>query len=316
MRLVAVVVLAGCSGGIAAPDYARELHDAQCEQRVRCGLFPDTASCDPYFPVASEAGLLAAIDRGASRYDADQAEQCVNELRNTPCDLTTMEGRALPAACARVVTGTGAMGAACFSNGECSSGACQIPSCGTTCCSGTCIAATPPGQAGEPCASRPCAAGLACDNTKTCVALFAAGAPCTLGTQCAYGLGCAGTPGTCKPLPKLGEACPDDLCAELGASCDATATCAPLGLTGAACTTARDCSPYFTCAAPSCAPNPALGEPCTGLCRDGSWCDSATGACTAPQADGATCVTGLQCSSSYCDAAQAPAVCAAFPVCM
>jgi hypothetical protein len=315
MRLLAVVVLAGCSGGIAASDYARELRDAQCELRVRCGLFPDTASCTPYFPISDDGTLLAAISAGTSSYDADKAQECVNNFRNTPCDETSREARQLPAACTEAVTGTGAIAARCFSNSECSSGACQIATCGTTCCAGSCVASTPPGKRGEPCASRVCDAGLTCDNTKTCVELFAAGMPCTLGTECAYGLGCAGTPGTCKALPKLGEPCPDGACAELGAFCDAAGTCSPVGLSGASCTDDTECSPYFACTAPTCAPNPAVGEPCSGPCRDGSWCNTTTGLCAAPQPDGASCVVGSQCTSGFCDNHGGPGACAAFPVC-
>ena len=91
--------------------------------------------------------------------------------------------------------------------------------------------------------------GLACDNTKTCVALFAAGAPCSNGDQCAYGLGCAGLPSTCKAFPKLGEPCPDGACTELGAACK-SGTCTAYGFAGAACTMNPDCSPYYlTCSA-------------------------------------------------------------------
>ncbi|CAN5543571.1 hypothetical protein BH11MYX1_BH11MYX1_19610 [soil metagenome] len=316
MRLLAVVVvLAGCGGGIAAPDFAKELRDAECDLRVRCGELASVASCDGFFAIADETVLLAEIGGGKVNYDSDKAEQCVNAIKNASCDGTTKEARETPPACKGFISGTLAMGATCFTNEECASAACAMPSCTAACCAGTCSAVEPPGKAGDPCATRACGAGLTCDNTKKCVALFAAGAPCTLYTECDYGLGCLGDPGICGAMPHLGDACPDGQCAELGSYCTTDKLCAPLGLLGDACATASDCARYYTCEPQSlaCTRLPVMGEPCTGLCSDGSYCDSATTTCTALLANGSACMVDRVCKTGYCDATLR--ACAALPIC-
>ena len=315
MRSLAVaMMLIGCGGGIDAKDYAQQLRDADCELRTRCGQFPDVASCAAYFTVGDEAGLLAAIDHGVVNYDGDKAQECVNDIANQPCDETTMEARTLPDACNHAVTGTVAVGGQCSQNTECQSAACSIPTCSQQCCIGTCVGAPVESGLGGPCATVACKPGLVCDNTKTCVNLFTEGMPCMLSSDCAYGLACAGF---CKKAPKLGEPCPDMICAELGAYCSASGTCTALGLPGTACTNSSTCSSFYPCntAMGTCVANPILGEPCTGRCSDGSFCDSATSTCTTPLANGATCADDFACASHHCDATQNPKVCADPPVC-
>lgn len=316
MRLLAfVAVLAGCGGGIAARDFAKELRDAECDLRVRCGELASIASCDGFFPVGSETVLLAELAGGKVTYDRDRAEQCVNAIKDASCDGTTKEARETPPACHELVSGTGAVGVTCFTNEECASAACALPTCTQACCAGTCHAAEPPGAAGDPCATRACGAGLTCDNTKQCVALFAAGAPCTLFTDCDYGLGCLGDPGVCGPMPHLGDACPDGQCAELGSYCTTAKLCAPVGLLGDACTTSSDCSRYYTCDPQSlaCTRLPIAGETCSGPCSDGSHCASTTTTCTALLANGGSCTVDSACETSYCD--PTAKVCAAVPIC-
>ncbi|MEO6776487.1 MAG: hypothetical protein ABI467_26315 [Kofleriaceae bacterium] len=314
-RLGVVVLLASCSSAITADNYAAAVRDATCDLRVRCGQFTDRDSCAAYFPAGDGANLAAELHAGKTTFDANRAEECINDLRNTPCDATSEEARTTPAACDAAITGTGATGAVCLSNDECQSAACELGStCTGACCAGTCAATQALAELGEPCATRECKANLTCANTKLCVALYADGMPCDDGTQCAYGLGCVGTPGICHPLPKLGEACPDGQCAELGAYCNTSGVCAPLGLTGAACTTLADCSLYYPCNSGSlqCEPWPETGEPCTALCSDGSFCDATTFTCTSPLANGSACKTDDQCASTSCNDAK---VCADVEVC-
>jgi hypothetical protein len=326
--VLAVVVLAmtgaaGCSGGggIAVGDYLDRLVEAHCQYDVRCGLFTDLASCEAFFTLRDDPSLAAAIDAGKSSYDADKAEQCVNQIANADCDRTTKEGRETPAVCSEVVTGTVQTGDACASSSECVSGACATPTCGMACCLGTCVAANAPAKLGEPCATRTCEVGLACDNAKMCVELLAAGAPCTSGDQCAYGLGCAGSPGTCKALPKVGEPCPDNVCTAFGATCSA-GTCIADGLPGAPCTVGTDCSPFYTCDATAhqCAAYPTLGMPCNTACSDDSWCNipsgSGSGTCDAPQADGAACSYDVECTTHFCDSSAGAGRCAEPAVCI
>ena len=315
MRPLAVVVLiAGCGGGITAQAFGTDLRDAQCDLRVRCGILTSTADCNGFLPIASDTVLLAEIDGGKVNYDSDKAEQCIDAIKNASCDGTTKEARETPSACLDFVSGTGATGATCFTNEECQSAACAMPSCTDACCAGKCSAAEAPGKAGAPCATRACGAGLTCDNTKKCVALFTAGAPCTFSTDCDYGLGCLGDPGICGTMPHLGEACPDGQCAELGSYCNNNKICAPLGLRGDACATSKECSRYSTCDPQSltCAALPITGQTCAGLCSDGSYCNTATLQCTALLADGGACAVDSACKSGDCDAAM---VCAEVPVC-
>jgi hypothetical protein len=312
MRSLAVaMMLVGCSGGIDAKDYANQVQTAECEMRSRCGQFPDVASCEAYFPTGDDGSLLAAIDHGAVTFDGDKAQQCINDLANAPCDQTSMEARSFPDSCTQAVRGNTAVGATCAANEECDSDACSLPSCGQACCMGTCVAAPVENGLGGPCATVECKDGLVCDNTKTCVELYAEGTACILSSDCAYGLACAGEPGICKHAPKLGEACPDLICAELGTYCSSSGTCTALGLAGTACTNSSTCSVFYPCNTVSgqCEANPKLGEHCTGLCSDGSFCDSDTATCTAPLATGSACTSDLSCATSDCDATQNPRVC-------
>jgi hypothetical protein len=313
-HLVVVVIFAGCTSSITPETYSAAIRDANCDLRVRCGQFTDRDSCAAYFPVGDGANLAAEIAAGKTTFDANRAEECVNDIRNTPCDGTSVEARTPPAACDAAIAGTGVMGDPCFSNDECKSGGCALdPTCTGMCCAGTCSATQAPADLGEPCATRQCKPNLTCSNAKTCVPLYADGMPCDDDSQCDYGLGCVGAPGICHALPKIGELCPDGECAEIGATCN-NGVCTKLGLTGASCATLADCSLYYPCNSGTlqCQPWPKTGEPCTALCSDGSFCDSTTNVCTSPLGNGATCKSDDQCASTSCNATK---VCADVQVC-
>lgn len=312
--VVMVIVCAGCTSAITPETYSAAIRDANCDLRVRCGQFTDRDSCAAYFPAGDGANLAAEIKAGKTTFDANRAEECVNDLQNTPCDGTSVEARTPPAACDAAIAGTGMLGDMCFSNDECQSGGCALdPACTDMCCAGTCAATQAPADLGEPCATRQCKPNLTCSNAKMCVALYDDGMPCDDDTQCNYGLGCVGAPGICHALPKIGELCPDGECAEIGATCN-SGVCTKLGLTGASCVTLADCSLYYPCNSGTlqCQPWPTTGEPCTALCSDGSFCDSTTNLCTAPLGNGTTCKTDDQCQSTSCNDAK---VCADVEVC-
>jgi len=305
-------------GGLSASDYAAQAAQALCDWEVRCGLFADQTSCLMYGQTQIGSGLQQLIDSGKATFDGDAAQACLDAIASTSCDVTQMGVRVEPSACLHYVDGTVATGSACEQNAECQSGACAIADCGSACCTGSCIAAQAPAGSGEPCVTRPCDTGLTCDQTSgTCVPLGGSGAGCGLPDQCAYGLGCAG--GMCKPLPAVGEMCPDGLCADLGAVCNAAGTCVMYGLPGAPCEIDQDCSPYATCdvAMGKCTALPTLGQTCETACSDGSYCNvpdggSGVGTCTAPAPDGAPCTRDPQCASHYCG----DTGCQAQPVCI
>jgi hypothetical protein len=226
-----------------------------------------------------------------------------------------MSARETPQACLDAITGTGATGAACAENSECTSDRCMVPSCQMACCIGSCGPAVAPAKLGESCAGRPCEAGLACGAINTCVMRMPANSPCQSIDDCDFGLACGGLAGTCIALPKLGGSCGADLpCGEIGASCIG-GTCKPVGLPGAACTVPSDCSFYYTCDTTNhaCTIYPTLGPACpAGQCGDDSWCRTG-GTCEARKPVGDPCQAFVECQSLYCDTSahtcSLPAVC-------
>lgn len=301
MRFAAclVTVLAACTS-VSPGDYEERLRDATCEQLVRCSEFPDVQSCQPFF-VVNDATFQSEIAAGTITFDGDKANECVNAIKNQPCDLTAMESRVVPAACDEAVSGTLENNVDCYSNESCKSGACITPSCPDACCVGSCQAESPPAQMGQPCATRACDVGLTCDNTKTCVPLYAAGTTCIDSTDCQYGLACIGSPGTCTAVPHLGDPC-TDTCGDLGTHCSASKICEQDGLAGDACATATDCSPFYPCnlTTGQCTALPVAGDSCETLCSDSSYCDSTSRRCTPRQTNGASCTAAAQCESNFC----------------
>jgi hypothetical protein len=322
-------VLAACggggSGGIAIADYPQRSTEAECTFNVRCGLFPDEASCLAYLHATVDPSPAAAVAAGKLSYSGEHARACVDAVAAASCDLTDRTARVVPEACTQVFTGKLAEGATCGFSSECQSLDCMVPTCNSACCLGTCGPATPTANIGESCATSDCVDDAFCDATDTCRALLAAGSSCNDPSQCQYGLGCVGltpgTPGSCGALPKIGEACPDQTCSEAGAVCNTAGTCVAVGLPGAPCTLDLDCSSYFHCdATQHCAPYPTTGMACNGQCSDNSWCNApagqTSGTCDPLLPDGQPCATGTECASFYCDASASPAACAEIPVCI
>jgi hypothetical protein len=329
--LIVVAFVMGACGGDDHPggdidpaQYAILLANARCQFYARCGVWSDAATCEMFIYSKSipDPGLPAAIAAGVTKFDAAQAQACLDSVTATPCDETAKGARVVPPACLAAVTGLGAMGATCAQNTECASNACNVPSCTMACCTGTCVAARAPAQAGESCVGRECADGLACTpDTEVCVARVGAGGPCVITDECNYGLGCDATTMTCAVLPLNDQPCPDNTCAELGARC-LGGTCTHVGTTGEPCTGLPDCAGGYTCdvtTTHACQPLPALGQPCTFECSGGAWCDMdqpmGSRTCIAPKPNGGTCTTSpFACQSLYCDTTAG--VCADAPVCI
>lgn len=329
---IAVLVVAACSGGtthgtIAAGDLEAAFEAAECDYQVRCGFFPDIATCNSAytgFHFAIDASVLAEIDAHEVVYDGGAARACIDSYANATCDTTDAAGRITPVACDRVFTGTLGDGDACVNGHECLSQNCFIPICTVECCAGTCMGGEKPVRAklGEACSTLPCTEGSFCDfSSMTCTALYVQGTACVASFQCAFGVGCAGSPKQCQPLPKLGEACPDNLCRDDGQICSA-GTCARIGLPGDACATDADCSHFYGCSASHVC---AVRDP-GGVCTTSTDCFEAdtycavpmgqtTGTCSAPQADGALCGDDRECESDTCDDAATPMRCIPEPAC-
>lgn len=129
-----------------------------------------------------------------------------------------------------------------------------------------------------------CAQGLVCDHMvcrDPCV-VAQEGEECQ-SSGCVEGLICvittngAGETSACVRPRVLGEPC-DPFCAD--------------GLV---------CSDAFLCEAA-----PDVGQPCSGECREGSWCDTSSDdttqwVCAMPKPNGASCTSSEECASDSCD---------------
>lgn len=257
-----MLALAGCTGGggIAAADYAQALVEANCDYQARCGLYDTTQICEGVFPPTKPTSFLAALDQGRTSYDPDKAEQCVNAIRTTPCDVSTLDGHFRAAVCDEVTVGAGKTGDSCAQNLECESARCGTNTCPGMCCVGSCLPPVDFAAKGEPCATRICEPRLVCDGTKTCVDLFSEGMACSSAYDCADGLLCLGNPLTCKKPPHIGDACTDNLCADLNARC-LGGTCTAVALDGDPCPNGIECAQFYTCTAGACVAPAAMPTP-------------------------------------------------------
>jgi hypothetical protein len=302
---------------VSISEYATTAKASWCSYLTRCGFFPDQASCtNANINIPAQLyispGSLAAVRAGRLLYNGNNAKTCLDAYANATCDKTDESGRAPTLECYELFRGAVAADGECFSDAECVSGNCQILVADETCAAGKCVGDTPPppqftfGQVGEPCSTGTCDAGLYCDTaTFKCATLHPAGDSCVTNADCAYGLGCAGSPRTCKTLPAIGEPCPDFDCRDEGARCGTTG-CVAVGLPGTPCSSSADCSSYYTCDSTTkvCKRGPITGEACTlgnARCFDASFCDSSTLTCVPYRGTGEICSTSLQCASGECD---------------
>ncbi|MEO8900489.1 MAG: hypothetical protein ABI627_03100 [Polyangiaceae bacterium] len=310
--------VAGASSGTAGttsypmtPDGAcRASVEAQCEVKVRCGLYSDVSLCtsvedlcpDLYFSPGSTRTVAAVF-------------ACLDELRNEPC----------PAHLAGFVPaclgpGTVADGAPCSYSTQCASGACSAAD-GASCTS----CEHQPGL-GDACKAFDCATGYLCDpGTKLCVASPTAapageGQACNVTgspfVACQANLGCGPTAASstpvCHVLPGEGQSCATDSCAPplrcqssasstsicvdpdscssppcpSGSHCvypdSGASTCMPYAKTGQACdTTLAVCGSGLICKNAKCIARPHVGDPCDeGDCPTLFSC--VNGVCRAP----------------------------------
>src|SRR6516164_5964203 len=103
--LVFVVLLAACGGGapsIALVDYPERSAEAQCTFGVRCGLFPDEATCLAYQHTTVDPSPAAAVAAGKLSYSGERARACVDALAVGSCDLTDRTARVTPKPCTQV----------------------------------------------------------------------------------------------------------------------------------------------------------------------------------------------------------------------
>ncbi len=328
MRRWIVILCAACGsnngGSITYDQYAAQIESDYCSYLVRCGLFPDVATCESAnhgVDFAPDPSTTAAIDMGRIAFDGTKAASCLAAFTASSCDQTMTRGT--PAACTNIVSGTVGSGGECALDAECISQACEVPNCTMACCQGTCAGGTAPSElaTGMPCSTDDeCVSGDFCDSQMgACEPFHAAGSACNDSFACALGYACAGAPEACMTLPGTGSACPNSACANIGDHCGSAGICVHDGLPGDACTTNADCSPFFLCDTTTmqCAQGPGIGSSCEATqCFDANtYCTSETGSaspvCAPAGSDGAPCNFTDQCLSGHCDgsACDTPAVC-------
>lgn len=285
---------------------------AFCRRAATCGLVDDPRTC-----LASNTGtrdivdpnLIAAVSDHSVRYDGDAAGRCLEASARRTCDVTDADGRAPDDDCLRALRGTVDENGACAIDAQCKSQRCELEACPDACCAGTCIGPPadprPIGFSSSCSSSSQCVTGSYCAASRTCERLLVVDMPCTDASECAYGLGCAGTPRTCKPLPALGDDCPDRVCRDDGTYCAPSGTCEPLGLDGDPCTSSAACSPFYRCdrTQQRCRHGAAVGEPCASSLQCaavGTYCDTDTGTCAARKSQGEACDLDDECESASC----------------
>jgi hypothetical protein len=158
MRVTMVALLSFTACRMAPPplaidDYDSALRDALCAHDVRCGLFPDAATC------ATSLSLEHDVANGLVTYDGDAAAACVSWIRDRACSVTLAYGAPAEPACLHIFTETAADG-----------GNCRAP-----------IGSLAPGARCE--RREDCVPGTICrtgvgDPSPTCGALPAEGEPC------------------------------------------------------------------------------------------------------------------------------------------
>jgi hypothetical protein len=304
------IATGGAAGGGPIPiaEYEALALAAGCNVLVRCGLYPDQATClssDQVVPHLYDT-LVADVASGKVLYDPAQGRACVDATNTLPCTRTALAAsNPDDASCDVVFTGTVAAGGACFLDEECAGGGnCQIDytSCPSgECCPGSCVAPPPTVGPGGDCSTYgtvTCAAGTTCTvdangSTASCQATIALGGACVAATTaipCTYPLYCDKTSGTCKAPASTGGACnpaEDALdCDTQTDHCDTTTlVCTPMVGPGSSCDPVYSaCPTYAPCDAKTrtCVVEPAVGQACdpTGAFCQGGNCDSTSMTCT------------------------------------
>ena len=130
MRMVSPVLLllvaaSACgSGTVTAAGFPAAFGQAVCEVQARCrgeARYLEQ-QCEGDSGSLYAGDLAKAIAAGKSKFDARQAQACLDGLRARGCDRTAPE---VDQACERAVSGTVAAGASCTWLYECATGRCE-----------------------------------------------------------------------------------------------------------------------------------------------------------------------------------------------
>jgi hypothetical protein len=294
---------AGAAGYPMTPDGAcRASIAAQCETKVRCGLYSDLPTCTIFEELCPDSAFAPGSTRSVSVMFA-----CLETILNASCP-EVLAG--IVPAC--LTAGTLADNSPCTYSVQCASGFCGAQS------AGGCTSCQHRPGSGEACDNTlGCAPGYYCDRgTNICTAVptaapAAEGEACTTVVGCQGLLGCgptgASTTSVCHVLPGDSQPCPDGLCTPPlvcnlptanNPICSDPHGCSPPCGTGSYCVNhacvayaqlgdnceATDrCAPGLICKAGKCAAQPHLGDPCAeGDCPRVLTCKN--GVCAVPDA--------------------------------
>jgi hypothetical protein len=289
-----LLVGVGCGSGsenISLADFTSRGKDAICDHDVRCGQYPDRATCEAVtFSMLQDT---ADVGTGKIIYNGEAAGGCLAAIESLGCNFSDQSGvSALEKSCDAIETGTVANGGACFNGDECVSRSCNLSACSApTCCAGTCQAQVASGgdcsAGGSVCVDGTFCRFGATGTSATCTPLVAAGQPCNSASDlCALGTVCNADPttgsGTCGAAPAEGQPCPSGICDSSADVCDATShTCVHLIAAGAACPSGSNCVPYAFCSVAS--------MTCVALAVPGAACSTSS-----------ECLDGVPCTGGVC----------------
>jgi len=297
---------AGAAGYPMTPDGAcRASIAAQCEAKVRCGLYADLPTCTVQDELCPDYQFAPGSTRSVGVTFA-----CLDTLRNESCP--EVQAGVTPTC---LTAGTLADDAPCTYSSQCASGLCNAST------PGSCTTCRHQAGLGESCNTLHCVPGYFCDpGTKLCTPVPTA-APAAEGEACTSLVGCQGLLGcgstatsttpVCHVLPGDTQSCPDGLCAPplichlptannpicsdpagcsppcgTGSHCvndGASSTCVAYAQLGNSCGATMQCAPGLICKGGQCAAQPHLGDPCTvGDCPRVLTCTN--GVCSVPDA--------------------------------
>ena len=345
MRFAPLLLLAAAcgSGTLTAAAFPAAFGKAVCEPQAKCraeAAFLE-AQCESDAASLFAPDLSKAIAAGKSKFDAQQAQLCLDGLRARGCERTPPE---VDQACERAVTGTVAAGAPCSWLFECATGRCEPD--GPGACPAKCGAVSAEGgSCATPCDQRAglrcidnvcsrlhtvdqkcssisdCAVALFCDGFGKCAQRAFDQASCDADEQCAPGLFCdtGVNGGLCRKQLGSGQSCTARSADAIRFACAGggvcrgfnfaktgvtPGTCAPLGEVGAGCVAAAQvtgCGDGLDCKGGTCADKPVSG-PCA---QDGD-CKDGVAYCDGAQCHllkdaGATCASATECKSRFCE---------------
>jgi hypothetical protein len=269
--------IGGTGGAEPLEMFASDFETTFCAPRVKCGVYPDLATCEALVVFSDGYDLrniIASARRGTVAYDPVAAAACIAALPQD-CSATQSDQEGYPqaaaewalqyiGACISTFTGTVPLGGACRTQDF----ECTVPSvCYGGACTGTCIAVGVP-DAGSPQIAIPASGHVAsCDPTSSA---YACG---YLDDYCGVPAGAA----TAVCLPRLPPGSPCSL--------------ADLGTFSYGNTNVDPCQQQAQCVGGVCVSYTPLGGACgdgVGQCLGGLPCTSGTCVAFTPPADSCT----------------------------